>query len=493
VSIYKPCDIRGQAATELTPELYLRWGATLGGWAGAGSKFVVGGDTRASTPSLLAALAEGLCHSGVDCVQLGHVPTPMIHHAKRRLRAVGCAVVTASHNAAATNGLKWMIGEQPPGPEEVERLQSEAEKKDPGTRKRRKKGTRQQRAGVKANVSSKSARRSVPESACSQLSPPPRELDVSYDYVAWLQETWIDALRARLHVVIDPMHGSWAGRARRYLHAVFPECLISVLHDDPDPDFGGRDPDCSRPENLGELCQHVYRERADLGIALDGDGDRVALVDNQGIPLTAEETTCVLLTSYGRKLRGQPFVYDLKFSDRVPEAARRLGAEPLVERSGHGFLRARMRQTGAAFGAEISGHYFFSELDGGDDGLFTACRAIAFLARSGKPLDKLRRRCPSVYMTPDLRLPLPGAAQEKVLRQVRRAWSAFPQCALDGVRVDVPGGWALVRSSVTESALTFRFEAADWPGLDDLVERFCDSLPELGTALWARYEAALGR
>jgi phosphomannomutase/phosphoglucomutase len=461
VSIYKPCDIRGAAATELSPQLYRSWGRTLGRQVEPGAKFVTGGDVRASTGEFLAALIEGLCQSGADVVDLGELPTPMIYYARRRLQAAGCAIVTASHNPAAINGLKWMIGERPPTPDDVAALQHAAE--DTGT---------------------------VPLSSRSPTKP--RTLDISFDYVAGLQETFVDALATQQHIVLDPMSGCWAGKARRYLHAIFPQCLFSTVHDAPSPDFDGRAPDCSRPHELHELCDAVYRERAHLGIAFDGDGDRIALVDNEGAALNAEEATWVLLQTLGPELRGQRFVHDLKFSDRIAEAARQLGAEPLVERSGHAFLRARMCHSGALFGAEVSGHYFHRALDGGDDGLYTACRLIAWLARSGQTLAQLRRSCPAVYMTPDLRVPMAVEAQPAVIEHARAAWAQFPQQAIDGVRIDMPGGWALVRSSVTEPALTFRFEGLDWRALDDLVERFCDSLPELGDDLWQRYRAAMG-
>ncbi len=216
----------------------------------------------------------------------------------------------------------------------------------------------------------------------------------------------------------------------------------------------------------------------------------MAFVDDEGTPLSAEEATWVLLQGLGGQCRGQPFVYDQKFSDQVPEAARRLGAKPLVERSGHAFLRAKMLESGALFGAEVSGHYFHRDLGGGDDGLYTACRLIALLAESGKRPSEFRRACPPVYLTPDLRLPVEPEEHGGVLERVRSEWSKFPQATLDGVRVTFPNGWALVRSSVTESALTFRFEAENQRGLDRLVGQFCDRLTGLGDELWARYEEA---
>ncbi len=460
MTIYKPCDIRGDAAWELTPALYKGWGRALGQRLPPMAKFLVGGDVRASTPQFLAALVEGLCQAGLDVVDLGLLPTPMIYYAKGRLHADGCAIVTASHNPAPVNGLKWMLGDQPPTPDDVAALErSAAEKTDGG------------------------AGRAVTK---------PRPLDISFDYVACLQETFIESLATQRHVVLDPMHGCWAERARRYLHAIFPQCFFSTIHDKVDAEFGGRTPDCSQPHELTELCDAVYRERAELGIAFDGDGDRIAVVDNEGVALSAEETTWVLLNCLGEELRGDRFVYDLKFSDRIAEAARQFGVEPLRERSGHAFLRARMRESGAVFGAEVSGHYFYRGLAGADDGLYTACLLIEHLARSGGTLAELRRTCPPVYMTPDLRVSMAPAAQPAILDEVRAAWSEFPQSLLDGVRIDMPGGWALVRSSVTEPALTFRFEGLDWHALEDLVERFCDALPELGDELWMRYRAAMG-
>jgi len=485
-----PCDIRGEAATELSPALYEAWGRALGGQLAPSAKFVVGGDVRESTPPFLAALVDGLCQAGLNVVDLGLLPTPMIYYAKRRLRADGCAIVTASHNPATVNGLKWMLGDRPPTPDDVAALEravmssgwcgscTAAPTKGAGSAT----ASPTDHAGKGRGEGDGDHRRRAE----------PRTLDISFDYVACLQETFVDSLTVQQLVVLDPMFGCWAGKARRYLHAIFPQCLFSTIHDVVDARFDGRTPDCSRQQELNELCDAVYRERAHLGVAFDGDGDRVALVDNEGVALRAEEAACVLLQCLGKELDGERFVYDLKFSDRIPEAARQLGAEPLVERSGHAFLRTRLRDTAAVFGAEASGHYFYRALEGCDDGLYTACLVIAYLARSGRSLAELRRACPPVYMTPDLRLPIAPDVQAKIIEQIRTAWKGFPQRTIDGVRIDIPGGWALVRSSVTEPALTFRFEGLDWHALDDLVERFCDAMPEYGDELWGHFRAAMG-
>ncbi len=271
----------------------------------------------------------------------------------------------------------------------------------------------------------------------------------------------------------------------------FRTLFFSAVHDQADAHFGGATPDCSRPDRLERLSETVDRQRAQLGIAFDGDGDRMAMVDDDGVVLSAEEAAMIFLESFGRRLAGEPFVHDLKFSDRIAQAARRAGGEPVAERSGHAFIRRRMLETGAVFGAEISGHYFFGALGGADDGLFAACWMIDYLARCGKTLAELRRQCPPVFLTPDLRVPIDPAASDGVIEAVRLAWLEYPQLSIDGVRVDFPDGWALVRVSVTEPVLTFRFESTGQAELERLVRRFCDRIPKLGDALRDVYRAQM--
>jgi phosphomannomutase/phosphoglucomutase len=214
----------------------------------------------------------------------------------------------------------------------------------------------------------------------------------------------------------------------------------------------------------------------------------VAFVDNEGAALTAEQATFVLLWSFDDALKGQTFVHDVKFSDRVAHAAREMGAAPVAERSGHAFIRTRMLETGALFGAEISGHFFYRGLQGGDDGLFTACRMMADLARRTETLAELRGHCPQVHMTPDLRLSAGKRSREEIIDRIRAVFGEYPQSSVDGVRIDFPDGWALVRGSVTERRLTFRFEGNSGECLDRIVRDFAGRLPDLGEELIEQYE-----
>ena len=454
MSVYKACDIRGPVA-ELSPELYRCWGEILGRQVGEGESFVVGGDVRLTTPAFAAGLMDGLRAAGARVVDLGILPTPMVYFAQRRLRAAACAIVTASHNPPEINGLKWMIGDLPVEEGEVEALGRET--------------------GSGAPLSPR--REGTVET-----------YDIAPEYVAWLRTIpYFGEVEPTAHVIFDSGNGCWSARAAAYAAAVFPGLRIEAIHDVADGRFPHRNADVARPEYLAALRDRVVARGADLGIAFDGDGDRVAFVDDQGHALSAEEATWVLLLSFWQDLRDRAFVYDIKFSDRIAEGARALGGEPHMERSGHAFIRRRMLDEGGVFGAEISGHYFYGDLDGGDDGLYSALRLLAHLARAEKTLAELRRTCPGIFMTPDLRLCLDAETRQMVLRQVREAFAGHPQTFIDGIRVDFPGGWALVRRSVTEPALTFRFEGQSPGALDRIVREFCARVPAVDKELWKEY------
>lgn len=458
LSIYKACEIYGRADGELTPDLFRRWGRGLARQLEPQAKFIVGGDVRRSTPALLDALAQGLIESGVNVVDLGILPTPLIDYARRRLRAAGAAAVTGGHGPAEFNGLQWMLGDLPAGEDEVALLRQAAE--GPARKSRRAPGTR-------------------------------RPLEISFDYVAWLQETWVDAMGLECRVVLDPMFGCCARRARRYLQAVFPRALFSAIHDSPEDDFGGQPPDCSQPERLKDLVSAVHHEGADLGMAFDGDGGRVTFVDGQGVPLTAEEAAATILHSLEGELRGQTFVHDLKLSGQLVELARQRGAKPVAERCGRAFVGTRMRREQAFFGAESGGRCFFRALDGGADGLFTACWMLSWLQHCGRPLDELRRQCPPTYLTPDLTVPLTSVQQLALEERVAAKWPQR-QTLGDDLRIELDGGWAVMHDSPREPGATFRFEADNWAALQRLVHGFCEELDEVGDVLWVQYAAAVG-
>lgn len=452
MSVYKPCDIRG-TIDHLSVEQYRSWGRCIARRAKKRTVYI-GGDVRKHTPDFLAALEAGLVDGGAIVRNLGIVPTPMVYFANRNFGTGNCAIVTASHNPPHYNGLKWMIEHRPPTHEQVEQFRAETE--------------RNARDDVEPG-----------ERADTEIEP---------QYVSWLATRFGRPLK-KFHLVVDPGSGCWSTRASRALGHVLPGVKITAMHDEPDGDFPMRDPDCAKPQNLGALCETVKNLNANLGLAFDGDGDRVAFVDDDGVALTAEQATCVLLQSFAGKLDEKPFVYDVKFSDKVAEAAASHGAQPHAERSGHAFIRAAMQRTGAPFGAEISGHFFYGELDGSDDGLFTAMLMIDHLIKTGTTLSDLRAQCPDIHMTGDLRLTLDADQCAAGVARARKAFPDRPISTIDGVRIDFDDGWALVRTSVTEPALTFRFEGRDAAALDAVVNRFCDAMGDIGEALRKKHHA----
>ncbi len=458
MSVYKPCDIRGHAGRELTPELYRRWGLGLGLQLPAGARVAVGGDVRSTTPSFLEALAEGLVEGGTEVIDLGIIPTPMVYFAKFRLELQACAIVTASHNPPEMNGLKWMIGDRPVQEEDVQHLRrfvedgSDASPRGPGRRIRR---------------------------------------DIAAEYLQWLKQALPPCDRVGSWIaVLDPGNGSWSGRAGAYLQALLPAAGVRTIHDLADGTFPDRGPDCIGPTCLRALGRAVRDCGAALGVAFDGDGDRVAFVDDEGRPLTAEETVWVLLEALGPEIRGRRLIFDLKFSDLVARRAAEHGGQPLRERSGHAFIRSRMLREQALFGAEISGHYFHGCIAGADDSLYTACRMIAHLAAAGRPLSQLRRECPLTCLTPDLRVPVDPLRREQLIENVKRAFADRPQTCLDGVRIDFEDGWGMIRSSVTEAKLTLRFEAPTPQRLDAIVRAFAGPLGDVGDLLLEQYRRA---
>ena len=452
MSVYKACDIRGPVE-RLSPELYRRWGRELGAMVPVGAVLLAGGDVRVTTPAFLDALLEGLVAAGAAAVDLGVLPTPMAWFAGRHLRATGVAVVTASHSPPGINGLKWTIAGMPPTEMDINALRHAVE---------------------------------------TGIAPPDRPggtrsgFDPSEPYCRMLEQRWQGG-GVTCRVIVDPGSGCWAGRASSILAAVFPGLEVTAIHNVPDGLFRSRNPDSARPEHLSALVEAVAEQGADLGVAFDGDGDRVSLVDGDGRVLTPEETSWVLVQGFGSDWRGRAFVHDIKCSQRIAQEVSRLGGKPEAQRSGHAFIRTRMIERQALFGAEVSGHYFYGELAGGDDGLFTACRLLAQLAASGQSLSQARGLCPPIHTTPDLRLAVAVGDQQRWLERVRVAFAEVPQSFLDGVRVEFDDGWALVRRSVTAAELTFRFEGDTGLSLDRIVGEFAGRLGELGERVYEQY------
>jgi len=440
MSIFKANDIRGVWPDEVNASVFERLGRALARLAIKGGVFVVGSDARLSSGELRGALIAGLLREGAEVVDLGVVTTPECHYAKRTLPALNLAMITASHNPAEYNGLKMMLGDQPPTDEVMNALQDSYdevrgdETSGPGTGNARKLGMRE-------------------------------------PYAQWLAAQ--AGRMERIRVVFDAGNGPLGAFGPQILREAGAE--VVELNCEVDGRFPGRDPNCAVAANLDETARLVRQSSAALAVAFDGDGDRLAVIDSEGRFVPPDELAVMLVKSGSLDVAGQKVVHDIKCSSIVPEAVSEAGGTPLVEKSGHAYIRRRMLSANARFGVEVSGHYFYRELAGGDDGLVSAVRVIRMAAAT--PLAELRRRCVRKYhITPDIRVNVPPERQDEILAALEEHHENRPHSRADGLRVEFDGGWALVRKSITEPKLTFRFEATRAESLKEIMAVFCDPL-----------------
>jgi phosphomannomutase / phosphoglucomutase len=443
---WKPCDLRGVYPDSVSPELFRDIGNAIGSMLAPRSRVVVAGDFRLSTPELKGALSEGLLHAGVNVMDTGQGPTPLAYFAANHVNADAVLIVTASHNPASHNGLKLMLGSVPMTPVQLSQI----------------------RAGIGASRASSS--RGLSE-----------EMDPLPNYLQTMLRRWQCLNGCGRRVVLDAGNGAWSEIAPQIFRRLgFDVRCISCVVDGSFPD---RSPDCSRASNLTRLRRTVAEQANALGIAWDGDGDRVAFVDEEGRFVPPDEIAILLANAVleEQKKTGEAeyrIVVDVKCSDIVRRTIHQNGGTALLERTGHAFLRNRMVAAQALLGLDACGHYFFQELNGGDDGLFVALFILDLLHRSGQSLAELRHSLPPIFSIPELRIPtglLPyGKAAEALT-------SAFPDATLmeiDGLRLVMEEGVVLVRESGTEPVLSLGIEGFDLANYERILSQCLLSLPE---------------
>jgi phosphomannomutase/phosphoglucomutase len=443
MSVFKSCDIRGLYGSELTPAFALDLGRAIGTTL-KGGQIVVGGDARPSTPRLKGVLMEGLLEAGCHIFDLGLVPTPALYFAQDWLGVAGAVMVTASHNPPGYNGFKLILGEWPITERELQTLRELME------------AQHWERADV--------------------LEAYPANIELFF-------ETGRD-----LRVVVDAGNGCLAQLApamlRQQGYRVF-ERFCEV-----DGRFPNRDPDPAVAANVVGLAQQVLAEKADLGVAYDGDGDRVVFVDNHGRVIAGDQILVVFIRHRLPKARTsgeRTVVYDIKCSSVVTEEIERWHGIPIMERSGHTFIKTALKRKQAGLAGEISGHYFFGEL-GRDDALFATLLLLQILGQAGQPLSELIHGLPRYAITPDLRRPCSPEEQTKILSDLQIAFADHEISTVDGVRIAFDYGWALVRSSVTEPVITLRFEGRTEARLKEIQAEVARRVPALQRLLNLEYD-----
>ena len=441
-SPWKPCDLRGLYPEALCEHLMRRVGAAIGSEMAPGERMVVGGDIRGSTPALKSALSEGLVSVGIDVIDCGQAPTPLLYFHLAQSGADGVCIVTASHNPAAYNGLKWMVRGVPPSPGDIERIRAAAE-------------AGRRRSGCGSVVTA----------------------DPAPAYRSWMESRWrkLDG-SAFGPLIIDAGNGAWSRLAPEILRKLGFD--VRCLYCEEDGRFPNRAPDCARTANLAALRAAVVESGGRLGVAWDGDGDRAAFVDETG----AHVSTDAISTLFARRALagaapGEAVVCDIKLSDVVRREIAHLGGSGVLERSGHAFMRTRLLAERALLGLDACGHYFFREAGSRDDGLYSALYLIELLGPRGSLAD-MRRTVGPLYGTPELRIPAAVLDYGAVIGRLRAAFPGADELSIDGVRLNLEDRIVLARESSTEPVVSLRIEASDDGGCRDTVARCLAALHE---------------
>ncbi len=392
-------------------------------------RVAVGYDGRLSSPALAASLVGGLTESGVDVVRIGLGPTPMLYFAAFTLDVDAGIMITGSHNPADYNGFKMVIDKKPFYGPDIQRLGEVAAAGD-------------FLAGAGTVV----------------------DRSVSAAYIDRLLRDY-DGERP-LTIAWDAGNGA-TGDALVSLTARLPGAHI-LLNQVIDGTFPAHHPDPTEPKNLVQLQAAVVERRCDLGIAFDGDGDRIGVVDGKGRILWGDQLMVLLAEDIIRTRPGATIIADVKASQVLFDEIGRMGGTPLMWRTGHSLIKTKMAETGAPLAGEMSGHIFFADrYYGYDDALYAAVRLLGVIGRGTTDLASLRDRLPVVVNTPELRFPCSEARKFAAIDEVRARLrqTGAEMSDIDGVRVRTPDGWWLLRASNTQDVLVARAEARDEPGL----------------------------
>ena len=414
-----------------------------------GSRVAVCYDGRLTSPELEAALVDGLTAEGADAVRIGRGPTPMLYYAAATLGVDAGIMVTGSHNPPDHNGFKFVFQGKSFYGTAIQRLGDTA-------------------LGLDA-VSRRSEGRA-------------EEHSIREEYVARVARDYHG--KRPLSVAWDAGNGA-TGEVVQELTARLPGRHV-LLNETIDGTFPAHHPDPTIPENLVQLQEAVAKERCDLGIAFDGDGDRIGVVDSQGRILWGDQLMVVLARDVLARHPGAPILADVKASQVLFDEIARMGGRPVMAATGHSLIKAKLAEIGAPLAGEMSGHIFFADgYYGFDDAIYVAVRLLGILSRSPHSLAEMRDRLPSVVNTPELRFACPDTRKFEVVREVRERLrkAAAEVTDIDGVRVRTADGWWLLRASNTQAVLVARAESATEEGLARLKSELAAELAASGVEL----------
>jgi len=440
--IFKAYDIRGIVGKTLTAPVVERIGRAIGSEALArgAREVVVGRDGRLSGPDLVDALTRGLNAAGCDVIDIGMVPTPVLYFATYELGTHTGVSVTGSHNPPDYNGLKMMIAGETLSGDSIQNLRRRLESGD---------------------LASGSGGR--------------REVDVVPRYIERIVS---DVKLARpLRAAIDCGNGVAGAVAPKVLKAM--GCELRELYCDVDGTFPNHHPDPSQPANLKDLIAALAEGGSDVGLAFDGDGDRLGVVAPDGTVIWPDRQLILFARDVLKREPGAEIIFDVKCSRTVPAAVSAAGGKPTMWKTGHSFIKAKLKETGAALAGEMSGHIFFKERwYGFDDGIYAAARLMELLSRDARTATEIFAALPNTINTPELQIKT-AEGEHFALVQELVDNAEFPSArvsTIDGLRVDFDDGFGLVRPSNTTPVVVLRFEGDTPQALERIQDRFRELL-----------------
>ena len=449
-TVLREYDIRGIVGRTLNPPDAFAIGRVFGSIVAraGGTRVAVGYDGRLTSPELEQALVDGLKASGMEALRIGRGPTPMLYYAATTMETDGAVMVTGSHNPPDYNGFKMMLGRKPFFGQQIAQIGALAAAGDV-----------------------------APEASGSD-----RQVDIADDYIARILADW-DGGDRMLKVVWDNGNGA-AGDVLENLVASLPGEHI-VLNGTVDGRFPAHHPDPTVPANLAQLIAEVHARGADIGVAFDGDADRIGLVDDTGTILFGDQLLVVLARDVLKEHPGATIIADVKASQVLFDEIAKAGGVPLMWKTGHSLIKSKMAETGSPLAGEMSGHIFFADRwYGFDDALYAAVRTLGIIARMDGKLSAVVQALPHVINTPEVRFDCDDRRKFAVIEEVAARLSAegAKVSATDGVRVQTEDGWWLLRASNTQAVLVARCEATTEAGLERLKAALVAQLTASGLA-----------
>lgn len=433
-NIFREYDIRGVVGQEIHDGDVVLLGKTFGTYMARRTKkyVVVGRDCRFSSDRFRDLLLEGMLATGLDVIDVGVVPTPVFYFALRYLNREGGMMITASHNPPEYNGFKICDGFDTIYGAEIQDF-----------------------------------RRLMEEGAFATGAGSVTQCDVVTPYIDFVVDNI--QLDRPLRVGVDAGNATGGPVILPILERL--GCNVFPLYCDMDGAFPNHEPDPTVLENLKDLSALVRRERLDVGVAFDGDGDRLGVVDHLGAPVFGDKLMLIFAREILARRPGVTFISEVKCSQTLYDDIRNHGGKAIMWRTGHSLMKAKMKEVDAALAGEMSGHMFFKDrFFGFDDGLYSACRLLEILAHTGKTLPQLLEGVPVTYTTPEIRVPCPDPIKFDVVEHAKLSFRSrnLEVIDVDGARIVFDDGWGLVRASNTQPVLVLRYEAATPGRLDEI-------------------------